>query len=202
MEQYAVLFALACAVAAVAYGLISAQWILGLPQGSDRMRQIAAAVQEGAGAYMKRQYTIIAVVGAVMFVALFASLGAKTAIGFAIGALFSGLTGFIGMFVSVRANIRTTEAAKFFGQVTILAIILNAATAPEGRQVIGVDPNNPARNVGRCAVSVLLLHKFGDVLRNNRQSCDDRPGIHTQEVVNKHHLKKTLPTPGGTDGNG
>jgi K(+)-stimulated pyrophosphate-energized sodium pump len=112
MEQYAVIFALVCAAAAVAYGLISAQWILGLPQGNDRMRQIAAAIQEGAGAYMKRQYTIIAAVGVVMFVALFATLGAKTAIGFAIGALFSGLTGFIGMFVSVRANVRTTEAAK------------------------------------------------------------------------------------------
>ncbi|MDU0457483.1 MAG: sodium-translocating pyrophosphatase [Geobacteraceae bacterium] len=112
MEQYAVVFALVCAAAAVAYGLISAQWILGLPQGNDRMKQIAAAIQEGAGAYMKRQYTIIAMVGAVMFVALFATLGAKTAVGFAIGALFSGLTGFIGMFVSVRANVRTTEAAK------------------------------------------------------------------------------------------
>ena len=112
MEQYAVVFALACAVAAVAYGLLSAQWILGLPQGNERMRQIAAAIQEGAGAYMKRQYTIIAAVGVVMFVALFATLGPKTAIGFAVGALFSGLTGFIGMFVSVRANVRTTEAAK------------------------------------------------------------------------------------------
>jgi K(+)-stimulated pyrophosphate-energized sodium pump len=112
MEQYAVVFALACAAAAVVYGLVTAQWILGLPQGNDRMKQIAAAIQEGAGAYMKRQYTIIAMVGAVMFVALFATLGAKTAIGFAIGALFSGLTGFIGMFVSVRANVRTTEAAK------------------------------------------------------------------------------------------
>ena len=112
MEQYAIYFALICAVAAVAYGLITAQWILGLPQGNDRMRQIAAAIQEGAGAYMKRQYTIIAVVGVIMFVALFATLGAKTAIGFAVGALFSGLTGFIGMFVSVRANVRTTEAAK------------------------------------------------------------------------------------------
>jgi K(+)-stimulated pyrophosphate-energized sodium pump len=112
MEQYAVYFALACAAAAVAYGLVTAQWILGLPQGNDRMRQIAAAIQEGAGAYMKRQYTIIAVVGVVMFIALFATLGVKTAIGFAIGALFSGLTGFIGMFVSVRANVRTTEAAK------------------------------------------------------------------------------------------
>jgi K(+)-stimulated pyrophosphate-energized sodium pump len=112
MEQYAVLFALVCAVAAVAYGLITAQWILGLPQGNERMRQIAAAIQEGAGAYMKRQYTIIAAVGVVMFIALFATLGAKTAVGFAVGALFSGLTGFIGMFVSVRANVRTTEAAK------------------------------------------------------------------------------------------
>ncbi len=112
MEQYAVVFALVCAAAAVVYGLVTAQWILGLPQGNDRMKQIAAAIQEGAGAYMKRQYTIIAVVGVVMFVALFASLGWKTAVGFAIGAIFSGLTGFIGMFVSVRANVRTTEAAK------------------------------------------------------------------------------------------
>ena len=112
MEQYAVVFALACAAAAVAYGLISAQWILGLPQGNERMRQIAAAIQEGAGAYMKRQYTIIAAVGVVMFVALFLTLGWMTAVGFLVGALFSGLTGFIGMFVSVRANVRTTEAAK------------------------------------------------------------------------------------------
>ncbi|GAW67730.1 pyrophosphatase [Geoanaerobacter pelophilus] len=112
MEQYAVVFALACAAAAVAYGLISAQWILGLPQGNERMRQIAAAIQEGAGAYMKRQYTIIAVVGVLMFVALFATLGWMTAVGFLVGAVFSGLTGFIGMFVSVRANVRTTEAAK------------------------------------------------------------------------------------------
>jgi K(+)-stimulated pyrophosphate-energized sodium pump len=112
MEQYAVVFALACAAAAVAYGLITAQWILGLPQGNDRMKQIAAAIQEGAGAYMKRQYTIIAAVGVVMFIALFATLGWKTAVGFAVGAVFSGLTGFIGMFVSVRANVRTTEAAK------------------------------------------------------------------------------------------
>jgi len=112
MEQYAVVFALGCAALAVIYGLVSAQWILGLPQGNERMRQIASAIQEGAGAYMKRQYTIIAVVGAAMFVALYASLGPKTAVGFAVGAIFSGLTGFIGMFVSVRANVRTTEAAK------------------------------------------------------------------------------------------
>lgn len=112
MEQNAVYFALACAVVAVVYGLVSAQWILGLPQGNDRMKQIASAIQEGASAYMKRQYTIISVVGIVMFIALAVSLGMKMAVGFAIGAIFSGLTGFIGMFVSVRANIRTTEAAK------------------------------------------------------------------------------------------
>ena len=112
MEQYAVVFALVCAAAAIAYGLFTANWILGLPQGNDRMKQIAAAIQEGAGAYMKRQYTIIAMVGVVMFIALLVTLGTKTAIGFAVGALFSGLTGFIGMFVSVRANVRTTEAAK------------------------------------------------------------------------------------------
>lgn len=112
MEQYAVYFALVCAVAAIVYGLVSAQWILGLPQGNERMKEIAAAIQEGAGAYMKRQYTIIFVVGVIMFVALLVTLGWKTAVGFAVGAIFSGLTGFIGMFVSVRANIRTTEAAK------------------------------------------------------------------------------------------
>jgi K(+)-stimulated pyrophosphate-energized sodium pump len=115
MEQYAVFFALACAVAAVVYGLFSAAWILKLPQGSDRMKQIASAVQEGAAAYMKRQYSIIAAVGVIIFIILSIlpePLGLKTAIGFAIGAIFSGLTGFIGMFVSVRANIRTAEAAK------------------------------------------------------------------------------------------
>jgi len=112
MQQYAIPFALVCAVLAIGYGLFSARWILKLPQGDDAMRRIAAAIQEGAGAYMKRQYTIIAMVGVLIFVVLGLTLGIEVAIGFAIGAFLSGLTGFIGMFVSVRANVRTTEAAK------------------------------------------------------------------------------------------
>lgn len=100
-----------CAVAAIVFGLVSSQWILRLPQGNEKMTQIAAAIQEGAAAYMKRQYRLIAIVGVVIFAILFATLGTYTACGFAIGALLSGLTGFIGMSISVRANVRTAQAA-------------------------------------------------------------------------------------------
>ncbi|HEU0265491.1 MAG TPA: sodium-translocating pyrophosphatase, partial [Geobacterales bacterium] len=111
-QSTAVFFALICAVAAIAYGIYSFFWILRQPQGNDRMRSIAAAIQEGAAAYMKRQYTIIAVVGVILFLVLSFTLGWQTSVGFAIGAIFSGLTGFIGMSISVRANVRTTEAAR------------------------------------------------------------------------------------------
>ena len=108
------LFALICAGVAIAYGIWLTVWLLGRPEGNERMKEIAKAVQEGAAAYLRRQYMTIAAVSIVPFLLLgfYNKLGWGTAIGFLVGAILSAGAGFIGMNVAVRANLRTAEAAR------------------------------------------------------------------------------------------
>lgn len=103
--------AIACGILAVVYGVITRKSILSASAGNEKMQEIAAAIEEGARAYLSRQYRAISVVGVVVTVVLFMTLGTYPAIGFAIGALLSGAAGFVGMLISVKANVRTTQAA-------------------------------------------------------------------------------------------
>ena len=143
--------AVGASLLAVVYGIVMARWIVSQSAGSEKMQSISAAITEGANAYMNRQYSTIAVVGVVLFVVVGFFIGWPTAIGFAIGALFSGAAGYIGMFVSVRANVRTAEAARH-GISPALNIAFRGG-AITGRLVVGLGL------LGTAGYYAILLHQ-------------------------------------------
>ena len=131
------IFVIACGLLAPAYGVYAIRSVLAAPAGTERMVEIAAAIQEGARAYLNRQYTAIALVGAVIGVLLGLRLGLTVAIGYFIGAVLSGAAGYIGMNVSVRANVRTAEAARTRGLDTALGLAFKSG-AVTGMLVVGL----------------------------------------------------------------
>ena len=111
MEQI-FLFSSIAGIIAIIYGFFTAKQILNMPSGDKKMKKISGAIQEGASAYLKRQYITISFVGVIIFIFISIFLDLNIALGFLVGAFLSGVTGFIGMHISVRANVRTTQAAK------------------------------------------------------------------------------------------
>ncbi|HEX7465307.1 MAG TPA: sodium/proton-translocating pyrophosphatase, partial [Usitatibacter sp.] len=168
MLNNAILIALACGAIALVYGGFTAAWILRQPDGNDRMREIAAAIQTGAKAYLNRQYTTIGVVGVVLFIVLgfVPGLGWVSACGFAIGAIASGAAGYIGMNVSVRSNVRTAEAARHgIGPALDIAFKGGAIT---GLLVVGL---------GLIAVSGFFMYLMGTSAHDARMSDIVKPLI-------------------------
>lgn len=163
--------AIACGVAAVLYGIVTRQSILSASAGSDKMQEIATAIQEGARAYLNRQYRTIAIVGVIVAVVLFLTLGALASIGFIIGAVLSGMAGYIGMLISVQANVRTTEAASTglqegltlafrSGAVTGMLVAGLALLAVAGYYVILTGPMGIAPT-DRAVIDALVALGFG-----------------------------------------
>jgi len=130
------IFALAAGLAAVGYGLFLAKWILKQPAGDDKMKAIAAAIQEGANAYLGRQTKTMAYVAVALALVIWATLGLVSAAGFVVGAVFSAFAGYVGMSVSVKANVRTAEAAKS-GMASALNVAVKGGTVT-GLLVVGL----------------------------------------------------------------